>query len=157
VVLCIILAVAVPNLKGFLTGSMSRDAATQLVALTQYARAKSAADAKTYRLSFDVANGEYYLTTLDDTGSGEFVPLGSDFGRIFSLPQRMTVEVQRPNTVRMSILVTANSDYIEFHPDGTCDPAVIRLTDGDGIVTFVAAPSPAEPFRIMTAQEVDAI
>ena len=157
VVLCVVLGMAVPQLKGFLTGSSTRDAATQLVALTQYARGKAAAESRTYRLTFDPAAGEYQLTAQEAGNGGAFAPLGSDFGRTFTLPTRRTVELTRPGAAGTAAAGTAGPNDIDFRPDGSCDPAVIRLTDGDGIVTLVAAPSPAEPFRLMTAQEVDAI
>src|SRR5688500_960730 len=83
VVLATIMALTVPQLRGFLTASGSRDTATQVVALARYARAKAAAEAVTYRLSFDDTAGEYWLSADAGDGSGEFADLGNDFGQVF--------------------------------------------------------------------------
>jgi prepilin-type N-terminal cleavage/methylation domain-containing protein len=153
-ILSIFLAVAVPQLRGFMRGSAARDAATQVVALAQYARAKAASDAVVYRLSFDTAAGEYRLTRDAGDGTGDFVELGTDFGQAYTLPIGMTVSLERSNAaIRTS--PTATDADIEFRPDGTSDPAVIRLTDSNGNETLIASPSPTEPFRVTTAQEVD--
>jgi prepilin-type N-terminal cleavage/methylation domain-containing protein len=153
-ILCILLGMAVPQLRGFMTGSAARDAATQVVSIAQYARAKAVSEALVYRLSFDEATGDYSLTVDAADGTGEFAGLGNDFGQVFTLPTGMKVTVERlPNALQTS--TNASADDIEFRPDGTSDPVVIRLTASDGMVTLIAAPAPTEPFRITTAQEVN--
>jgi prepilin-type N-terminal cleavage/methylation domain-containing protein len=152
-ILAIFLAVAVPQLRGFMSGSAARDAATQVIALAQYARAKAAADSVVYRLSINEATGEYQLTAGSADGTGQFSELGNEFGQMFSLPTGMKVTVQRLNSALPSS-TTASLGDIEFRPDGSSDSAVIRLTDAQGIETLIAAPSPTEPFRVSTAQEV---
>jgi prepilin-type N-terminal cleavage/methylation domain-containing protein len=153
VVLCVIMAIAVPQLRGFLTASGSRDSATQIVALAQYARSKSASEAVVYRLSFDAAAGEYWLSADANDGTGEPAGLGNDFGQVFTLPTGMRVEIE--GSPSGGITGGAMSGDIEFRPDGTSDPVVVRLTDADGFQTLIAAPAPTEPFRVMTQQEVN--
>lgn len=154
-VLCIILGMAVPQLRGFLSGSAARDATTQVMALAQYARAKSAAEGVVYRLSFDLSNGEYWLSADAADGTGEFASLGNDFGQTFKLPEGMKVALERIGT-NTTTSRTASSSDIEFRPDGTSDAVVIRLTESfNNIETLIAAPAPTEPFRITTAQEVN--
>lgn len=136
-----ILAMAAPSLRGFAASSRSRDAATQFVALTQYARARAAADARVYRLNVDAADNAYYLTVQDGL---EFVRLGNDFGRVFSLPA---------NT-RLDLTTDRGGTTIDFHPDGRGAAAVIRLVDLDRMdVTTIASMSPAEPFRVLPTGE----
>jgi prepilin-type N-terminal cleavage/methylation domain-containing protein len=156
-VLCIILGAAVPQLRGFLSGSAARDAATQVVALAQYARSKSAAESVVYRLSFDLQSGEYWLSADSADGTGQFAELGNDFGQYFKLPQGMNVTLERVGTTNVaSNTSTATASDIDFRPDGTSDPVVIRLTEPiTNIETMIAAPAPTEPFRITTAQEVN--
>ncbi len=156
-VLCIILAIAVPQLRGFMSGSAARDAATQVVALAQYARAKSAAESVVYRLTFDVQSGEYWLSADAADGTGQFTELGNDFGQHFKLPEGMTVTLDRLGT-NITASSTASSSDIEFRPDGTSDAVVIRLTEtyaNSNIETLIAAPTPTESFRITTAEEVN--
>jgi prepilin-type N-terminal cleavage/methylation domain-containing protein len=156
-VLCIILGMAVPQLRGFLAGSAARDSATQVIALAQYARAKSAAESVVYRLSFDVQNGEYWLSADAADGTGQFTQLGNDFGQTFKLPEGMRVTLERVGTTNVtSSSSTASASDIEFRPDGTSDAVVIRLTEANtNIETLIAAPAPTESFRITTAQEMN--
>jgi prepilin-type N-terminal cleavage/methylation domain-containing protein len=154
-VLCIVLAVAVPQLRGFLSGSAARDAATQVVALAQYARSKSAAEGVVYRLSFEMQSGEYWLTAGTPDGTGQFNDLGNDFGQKFRLPEGMTVTLERIGN-NLNSTSTASSSDIEFRPDGTSDSVVIRLKEANSDAeTLIGAPVPTEPFRITTAQEVN--
>jgi prepilin-type N-terminal cleavage/methylation domain-containing protein len=144
VVVATLVAISMPSLRGFWSGSRSRDAATEFLAVTQWARAKSAAEARIYRLSLDATNGDYQLTVQEGV---EFVETGDEFGQIHSLPEGMRMEV-----VRLGLTPDAVGQ-IDFHPDGRCDVAAIRLTEPDGTVTTIASLSPAEPFRILTAAE----
>jgi prepilin-type N-terminal cleavage/methylation domain-containing protein len=159
--LCIILGMAVPQLRGFMSGSAARDSATQVIALAQYARAKAAADSVNYRLTFDPQNGEYWLSAGSADGTGEFTRLSNDFGQTFKLPEGMKVSLEQVPTGTTSRGVTnarstGSSNDIEFHPDGTSDAVLIRLTESfNNVETLIAAPAPTEPFRITTAQEMN--
>src|SRR4051812_14899563 len=75
-VLAILTGIMVPALRGFLVSSRARDASTQILSLTQYARARAAADSTIYRLNFDLVNGAYWLTVQDQ---GTFTDLGNSF------------------------------------------------------------------------------
>src|SRR4051812_28605578 len=160
--LCIILGMAVPQLRGFMSGSAARDSATQVIALAQYARAKAAANSVNYRLTFDPQNGEYWLSAGSVDGTGEFTRLSNDFGQTFKLPEGMKVSLEPAPTGSTTsrgvtnTRSTGSSNDIEFHPDGTSDAVLIRLTESfNNIETLIAAPAPTEPFRITTAQEMN--
>lgn len=140
VLICAALAAATPSLRGFLTASRSRDAATQVLALTRYARAQAASQARIYRLNFDAGAGAYWLEVEDGPG---FVHTGTDFGQVFSLPPGMQVEITTP--------AAGLAGWINFYPDGRVDPATVMLTDAAGDATIIASPSPAESFRIVSS------
>src|SRR5688500_2558612 len=147
------LAVAMPSLRGFVAGSKERDAIAQVVALAQYAKARSAADAKVYRLNLEA--GAYYLTVQE---ADAFARLGDDYGRTFELPTGMLLESvptpragQDAGTGAVLPLPTANG--ISFYPEGRSDAAMFRLTDAAGRVTLLGCPSPSESFRVITAEE----
>src|SRR5687768_2486798 len=72
------LAISVPSLRGFVGNSRERDAIAQLVALAQYAKARSAADAKVYRLN--LVGATYWITVMEGES---FVRIGSDLGATF--------------------------------------------------------------------------
>ena len=154
------LSVAAPSLRGFLSGSKSRDAATQLLSVMQWARGRSAAEARVYRLTVSVQDRSYQVTAQEGE---QFVETGSEFGQVFTVPEGMTVQfaralqqaplqgqVQRPPTPAAAGGV---GDFIDFHPDGRNDPASIRLSDDQGSVYIVESPSPAEPYRILSREE----
>ena len=145
VLLATVLAMAVPSLRGFAAGSRARDATSQLVALAQYAKHRAAAESRVYRLNGD---GDSYWLTMQD--GDEFIPTGTDMGRVFTLPPGLRVELAAAG------LTAAADAGIEFHPDGRTDTARLRLLDDrTGAVTTIASPSPAEPFRVLSAAEAD--
>src|SRR5688572_10040470 len=86
VLLATMLAIAMPALSGFWTRSRSRDTATQLLALTQYARSRAAAEVRLFRLNFDLNDNSYWVTARDPA-TNAFAELGTDMGRRFSLPE----------------------------------------------------------------------
>lgn len=141
VLLTAALAAVAPSLRGFLTASRSRDAATQILALTRWARAQAVAEARVYRLNVDAASGSYWLTVEDGAG---FAATGDDFGREFSLPPGAQVQVAAG-----SGSAPVQGAWIGFYPDGHSDTATLILTDAAGDVTQIACPSPTEPFRIV--------
>lgn len=142
VLLAVILGMAVPSLRGFTAASQRRDAASQLVSLAQYAKARAAAEARVYRLNTD---GETYWLTVQD--GEEFVPTGTDMGRVFGLPPDTRVEIESSDP-------EAAAGGINFHPDGRSDTAKLQLIDDrTGGVTTIACPAPAEPFRVISAEE----
>ena len=152
--LTIILAMAVPTLRGFVANSKERDAIAQLVALAQFAKARSAADAKAYRLNLQ--GGTYYLSMQQGES---FVPLGSDFGRTFELPAGMRVEAM-PNAQTQArgnaggdVVAPPSAAYVTFYPEGRTDTSLFRLSDAAGGVTLLGCPSPAESFRVVSVEE----
>jgi prepilin-type N-terminal cleavage/methylation domain-containing protein len=149
VLLTATLAVAMPSLRGFVAGSKERDAIAQVVSLAQYAKARSAADAKAYRLNLDA--GTYYLTVEE---SGSFARMQDDYGRTFDLPAGMRIEsVPTPRAGTDPRVRPPTANGITFYPEGRADAALFRLTDAAGRVTLLGCPSPSESFRVLSAEE----
>lgn len=142
------LAVAVPSLRGFLGGTRARDTVTQIVSLAQFAKARSAAEAKIYRLNVEA--NTYWLTAQQD-GGPEFVELGSDFGRRFELPANVRLEVVPPPAG----VGTFAPGTVTFYPDGRTNTGLFRLTDEAERVTLLGCPSPSESFRVVTPEEAE--
>ena len=84
VIICTVLAMAAPSLRGFFASRRTADAAAQIVALTRLARSRAVAEGRIYRLNLDVAGETYWLTVQQ---GGVFNNLRSEFGRFFSLPE----------------------------------------------------------------------
>ena len=145
VMVSVLMGIAAPNLRGFLAGSRSRDAASELLSLTQFARARAIADCTVYRLVIDPQSGAYGLQVQE----GErFVPTGTDFGQTFRLSDGMRLEFTRADHLSVG-------NWIDFHPTGRTDPATIRLTNTLNELTVIQCLSPAEPFRILTNEEAN--
>ena len=154
--LCIIVGTAVPSVSGFLGWSRSRDSISQIVAITQYARSKSAAEAKAYKLRADgttcwleVQQGETFQRVEDDLGEPVTVPDGAS---VEFMPgnNRNTPAASSAST---DAAATSATDGIVFYPDGRTSSGVIRYTSPAGVQSWLASPSPSESFRVMAPQE----
>ncbi|MFH0965932.1 MAG: GspH/FimT family pseudopilin [Planctomycetota bacterium] len=139
VIICTVLGMASVSLRTFFGSRQTHDAGAQMVALTQFARAQAVAEGRIYRLNLDTQDGKYWLTA--QTG-GAFTAPGTEFGRMFLLPERTVARWGgRP--------ATGERDWIAFYPDGRTEPAAISLTGQQGETVEVVCASPAEGFRVV--------
>ena len=139
----VLLALAAPSLHGFFASRQTADAAAQMLALTQLAGSRSAAQGCVYRLNIDPKTNTYWLTYQQ---GGTFVNLSCEFGRCFQLPEGTTMHIQCPSG-NMPV------PYIEFHPNGRTEEAMIELVGRQGEAYQVTCESVTEAFRIVTAEE----
>lgn len=139
VIICTVLAMAAPSLKGFFASRRTTDAAAQLVALTKFARSRAVAEGRTYRLNLDTDTGRYWLSSQE---GGAFVSSGSTLERVFSLPEGTVASWREPE-------MTAPAGWISFYPDGRTEAAVIRLTGIQKETVDVVCRSPAEQFEVV--------
>ena len=145
VIICTVLAMASVSLRGFFASRRTADAAAQIVALTQFARAQAAAEGRVYRFNVDTDSGKYWLT-MQEQGTFETIP--SEFGRVFLLPEGTTARWLMP-------LESDPVDWIPFYPDGRTEPVHIRLTGRQGETADVVCLSPTERFRVVMASAGD--
>lgn len=145
VIICTVLAMAAPSLRGFFGSRQTADAASRIVALTQYARSQAAAEGRPYRLNLDAQEGRYWLTAQT---AGAYVTLPSEFGRVFHLPDGATARWESPAE-------TAERGWTAFFPDGRAQAAEIRLKGRRGEVMRVVCWSPAEAFEAVAGNEGD--
>ena len=168
--LTIIVGTAIPSVKGFLGWSRSRDTIAQIVAMSQYARSKAAAEAKTYKLGADgttcwleVQEGETFnrvendelaaAIEVPDGAAVEFVPStnANNTAGIASSSSASAYASQQSSSASSAALTAR--DGILFYPDGRTSPGAIRYTSPAGIPSILGSPSPSESFRVMSAQE----
>lgn len=138
VIFCTVMAIAAPSLRGFWGGSETNNTATQVLALTQWARSAAITEGCLYRLNIDATTGEYWLTVQQDS---DFVPLGLEIGRVFTLAEETRIELSR--------LDGSNENWITFHPSGRLEPATIRIVDRRNQEIQISCPSPTERFQIL--------
>jgi Tfp pilus assembly protein FimT len=141
VVICTVLAMAAPSLRGFFASRRGADAAATLVALTQYARSEAVSEGRPYRLNVDTNAGTYWLTAQN---GGTYETLHTEFGRTFQFPaggqEELTVDG-----------ADQGRDYVAFFPDGRTEQATITLTGLQGEHVVVKCLSPMESFRVVTS------
>ena len=137
-IICTVLAMAAPSLRGFFASRRTSDAASQMLALMKLARSRAIAEGRVYRFNLDTEAGTYWLTARE---GGVFVDLQTETGREFALPQD-TVAQWNGEMERDEF------DYIQFYPDGSADLASIRLIGRQGEVLDLCCPSASEFFEI---------
>jgi len=143
VIICTALAMAAPSLNGWARGSKMRDAVDQFVALTQFARTQAISTATVHRLQIEGPARAYYVLNQDGE---EFVPLNTEMGRQFPLPDEFSL--------KLTDLGGANRDYIDFYPTGRTDPGVVEITPTNGgDVVVIRCPSPTEAYRLVQPGE----
>jgi len=139
VIIAITLAAVAPKLRGWSRGRELRDAADQFVYVTRYARAQSAADGTTYRLTIDPQAGTYQLTKLE---GAQFVAVPFDFGQPNRVPQGYKIEL----AAQQGAATTSNT--IDFYPSGRAQVAQVRIIGPGGDAMQIACAAAAEEFAI---------
>jgi Tfp pilus assembly protein FimT len=131
----IALAEAAPQLRGFLIGSGLKNATTDLVSATQWARTRAISDGKTYRLLVD-RNGYQ----IEYQNQQTFVAASSAMGRRFDLPSDILLELKRQDN--------APGDHIDFYGDGTTEAGVFTLTQNANDSARIVCLSPSERYHV---------
>ncbi|MCU0914744.1 MAG: GspH/FimT family pseudopilin [Planctomycetes bacterium] len=133
------LAIAAPSLRGFFASRRVDDAATQILALTQYARSQAISEGVVYRLNFDTRDCTYWLTAQK---AGVFEPLETELGQIYTLPKDVELELEDLDEKDKDV-------FLAFTPHGLVTAGVVRLIDRSGRALEVSCPSVTESFSII--------
>lgn len=139
IIMCTVLAMAAPSLRGFFSSRKIADVAEQILALTHYAKTQSVYQSGYYRLNFEPTQREYWLSSLD---KGQFQRLKSDFGSKFTIPG--DIEIDFENFDRQGSLY-----YIDFRPEGYSRQCRILLEDDKENYIDVVCYGPAENFEVI--------
>ena len=164
-ILTIVVGIAAPSLRGFGVGRRSNEVATQIISLSNWSRTQAISQGKTYRLNFDVPNRTFFVQVQD---VATFQAAANEYGNTIGLPDGMSLRLERDalpasnnqNQGRSTSNRNQNQQqsdvtYVEFRPDGRCDPARIFLIDKQGGQIEIACPSATELFHILKPGEVD--
>jgi len=144
-IVCTLLAIAAPSLRGFFASRETKDAAAQIIALTNLAQTQAISQGRVYRLNLDPEEGTYWLTVQEE---GVFCDLNNEFGRLFSLPNETIVKLDMEAAPQSVI-----PNYIEFYPEGRCQTGTIRLIDRRGDVLDIVCSCPTERFHVVVPLE----
>ena len=165
VLACMAMAIVAPSVSNWSRGGKLRDAADQFVAVARLARTQAVANSTTYRMTVDPSSGTYQLSMQSGT---EFVPLGSSWGRAFTLPDGVHLQVMRQSQPAQqqqsqsaygqsgsmqgsnsAAAATATENTIDFYPTGRTQQVQVRLSSDRGDVLDIQCPSPAEGFVVL--------
>jgi len=140
-ILSVILALAVPVLRGFLLGRREANAVAQLLSLAQFARNEAVSAGNTCRLNLDGSARMYWLSVKEDT---EFRDLKTEFGRRFELPDDFEA--------RWAPGAGTTRTYADFFSDGHVESGTIELTSKSGARYELGCRSETEPFVVLKSE-----
>jgi prepilin-type N-terminal cleavage/methylation domain-containing protein len=168
VLLAVVAGIAAPSLRGFLHGRAEVNAASQMLALGQYARTQAIGAGQLYRLNVDALSGTYWLTIRRGQLDQD---LSNEFGRRFTLPDGMKAEWEATTVTGTSIYGTATPtsgmnanaasttsiplvngavpNYFDFYPDGRVQAGTLKLTARTGQVFELGCKSETEPLVLL--------
>jgi Tfp pilus assembly protein FimT len=138
-ILCTVLAMAAPSLRGFFASRKIDDAATHILALTQFARSQAISEGIAYRLNFDTRDRTYWVSAQK---AGVFESLQTELGQVYTLAKDIELDLEDMDKKDRDVFLT-------FTPHGTVTAGLIRLTDRSGRVLEVSCPSVTESFSIV--------
>jgi Tfp pilus assembly protein FimT len=145
VILCTVLAMSAPSLRGWGRGSALRDAADQFLAMTRLARTQAISTAQWHRLCIDPSGG-YYLAVRQGEA---FLPITAGAGKPVQLPADVRLDLVKAPTPA-TLTEEESPQCIDFFPTGRTQPARVRLYDAVGAYE-IACFSPAETFQLVQA------
>lgn len=140
-IICTVLAMAAPSLRGFFASRRTHNAAVQMLALMKACRSRAISEGRLYRFNLDAGEGVFWMTVRE---AGVFRELPSEFGRKFDLPEG--TEAQWEDSAG------ATTGHVQFYADGRADRARIRLTGKGGEVVELSCPSASEFYEIRSRQ-----
>jgi prepilin-type N-terminal cleavage/methylation domain-containing protein len=184
VIIAILAMAIIPSLSNFRIGRANANTATQLIALSQFARTQSISEGRIYRLILDPDKGTYELEVQDD--SGVFQPATGDYGQTYSVDKGVKMQVtltqaanaqmaqpanveqdavqeplsvadptvQTPNTLMVNRRDVKDGTYVDFEPSGRTDTVRIILTDRLGSPVRVGCTNPTDLFHVLAPGEM---
>lgn len=139
VIIGIMAAAIVPEMKGTFEEALLRSTGRELVNVCSLANSRAVSLNQSLRVQIDPKTGRYVLERkVRDRGRENFIPLKDVSGAEGQLDSRIKIEVRQAD----EIMVTDNSngasgenwspETISFYADGTADAAEILLRDRAG-------------------------
>lgn len=136
-IICTLLAMAAPSLRGFFASRRTHNAAAQMLAVMKTCRSRAISEGRLYRFNLDAHEGVFWMTVREE---GVFHELQSEFGRRFHLPEGTKANWEDA--------AAGSPEHVQFYPDGAADRRRIRLTGREGEVVELRCPSATEFYEI---------
>lgn len=140
IILCTVLAMAAPSLRGFFSSRQIHDMSEQILIMTRYARIHAIFDSKPYRVNFDLNRQCYWISSITDS---QYEPLKTSFGNYFQIPTEITLDFDDVESDSSGIY------YLPFNAKGCSQQGRVRLEDNRENVLEIVCWSPSELYEII--------
>lgn len=139
IILCTVLAMAAPSLRGFFSSHQLNDVAEHLLVMTRYAKIQSVFQGRFYRVNIDENERRCWISVLSEN---QYEPLKHSLGNDFLIPPEIELTFD-------DVEETGGIYYFEFNPQGYSKVGQLRLQDNQGNMLEVSCYSPSEYFEIV--------
>lgn len=140
IILCTVLALAAPSLRGFFSSRQLNDISERILVMTRYAKTQAVFESRYYRVNFDMASDQRrcWISVMNES---QYQYLNTSFGNDFKIPSdiKMTFD---------NVLEESGVNYFEFDPKGYSKAGWVQLEDQQGNIMAVVCNSPSEYFEI---------
>lgn len=119
VLMLVMAGLSAPLMKRALSGLAVNNAALDISKLISYAQERAIIEQRNYKAKFYPVSGQYRLFVSEDpAGRSAYREIPGKFGRIFSLPQGLSI--------------SCSAQDMALYPDGTCDEFSFTVADRYG-------------------------
>lgn len=139
IILCTVLAMASPSLRGFFSSRQLNDITEQILAMTRYAKVQSVFESRYYRVNFDLYKRLYWISSLRES---QYERLNNNFGNLYSIPSEIDISFY-------NLSYNNGIYYFEFNPEGYSKEAAVRLKDNQDNILELVCYSPSENYEIV--------
>jgi len=139
IILCTVLAIVSPSLRGFFTSRQLTDITEQILAMTRYAKVQAVFESRYYRVNFDPQKRLYWISSLRES---QYERLDNNFGNLHSIPKEIDI-------IFDDVLYDHGVYYFEFDPEGYSKEASVRLRDKQNTTREIICYSPAENYEVV--------
>ena len=143
IVLCTVLAMAAPSLRGFFSSREISDTSYTIAALMNYASNQAITQSNYYRFNYNTENQQYWLTHLED---GQYEILKNEYGKKH--------EVSKDIKVYLLDWIRAEGFYcVEFSPLGHKTTGRMRLINPQENMVDIICLSSTEAYQVIEYKE----
>ncbi len=144
VLMAIMAAMIVPEMKGTFEDALLRSTSRDLVSVLNLAYSRAISINQVHRVRLDPSSGKYFVETRV-RGGGDFISVQDVAGSEGKLDQRISIEIRNSSedvseipalpsfsNSRTESREPESDNTISFYPDGTADRRDIQLQDREG-------------------------
>ena len=143
IILCTVLAMAAPSLRGFFSSRRINDMAEQLAIHARYAKIQAISQSLNYRLNYDPVRRAFWVSSVQ---SGGYARIENDFGNDIFLPSDVQIFFE-------NVPIQSGLYFVEYDPQGFCRQCVIRFEDRKSNVLELVCSSPSEDFKVVEVND----